>query len=182
MVDNKWGIHAGQPKRIRRWLPTSRWITRLSRVPARVRRVVTRVTLVNQRNFATVPGQFYDLIQWMREGCGRERDERGQSGENAKPSFARPYIGCTPRDEFPTRIASNSNRESEKALWPTASSRCDGKRIRAYSRIFPSVALHSAAMVHIRGVRGCIAIRCNKISIRIYIGNLINSRRTTALL
>lgn len=53
--------------------------------PLRERRVHESVTvaLVNQRNFATVPEQFYDLIQWMREGCGRERANE-DSGENAR--------------------------------------------------------------------------------------------------
>lgn len=154
--------------------PASRWVTATSTC---AREECTRVTvsLVNQRNFATVPGQFYDLIQWMREACGRERANE-DSGENARPSLARPYIECTPRDEFPARIASNSNRESEKPLRPTASSRCNGKRTHARFRIFPSVALRSATTVH------RYAIRRNKTPIRIYIENLINSRRMTALL
>jgi len=86
-------------------ITASRWITATS-ICAKEESTRVTVPLVNQRNFATVPGQFYDLIQWMREGCGRERANE-DSGENTRPSLARPYIGCTPRDEFPACIAAD---------------------------------------------------------------------------
>lgn len=79
----------------------------------------------------------------MREGCGRERANM-DNGENVRPSLARPYIGCTPRDEFPARIASIVTARMKNL--------CGRLRARGVTRNAPvlvlsSVALRSAATV-----------------------------------
>lgn len=55
-------------------------------------RAATRAVLVNQWNSAAVPGQFYDLIRWMREGRSRGSSEtraRDIAAALAEMNFAR---------------------------------------------------------------------------------------------
>lgn len=177
--DEKQTVHlAREPERSRQRLPTNRWITATDTTCAREECNTSRGVARKSAQFANVPGQFYDLIQWMREGCGRER------GQPWKRETRRLHgiPGCTLRDEFPRVYRRHGNRESEKSLRLTANSRYNGKRTRPRSnfRVDPVAALRFTSHAVIGG--GCIAIRQNKIPIRIYIGNLINSERTVVLL